>query len=103
MLSQVRAAHILLARCLNGSVCCYVLRRRAHTARIPASLHARSDSNFSLIHRLPAGNVSGPWDGKIILEGSNPGFIPMFESNVFDASHRLVGRVVDVMGYALMC
>ena len=78
-----------------------MLRRRAHTARIPALLHARSDSNFSLIHRLPAGNVSGPWDGKIVLEGSNPGFIPMFESNVFDASHRLVGRDDTVAAQAV--
>lgn len=103
MLSQVRAAHILLARRLNDSVCCYVLRRYVHTARIPALLHARSDSSFSLIDFLLAGYVVGPWDGKIVLEGSNPGFIPMFESNVFDASYRLVGRVLDVMGYALMC
>ena len=44
------------------------------------------------------GVVVGPYDEKIVLEGSNPAYIPMFESNVFDESQRLVGRVQDLLG-----
>ena len=44
------------------------------------------------------GHVKGPWEGKIVLQGANPAHVPMFETNVFDSSHTLVGRVHDVLG-----
>ena len=39
------------------------------------------------------GHVTGPWDGKIVVQGLNPTLIPKFETNVFDSSQHLVGRV----------
>jgi len=32
------------------------------------------------------GIVTGQDDGKIVLDGSNPAHVPMFETNVFDDS-----------------